>query len=84
MNPQTVINEPATASIPDNAADFDALCDQVAEIANMDNIAAIIEYADRCTVAQSRQLVTNAARVNPDIQTTRPWLQWVIDIHERD
>jgi MoxR-like ATPase len=71
-----IIMHPEKVDIPDDPATLYALATAVARKATEQNIARIIEFAERLPIEYNVLLIHDAGRINQDITKTRAWIEW--------
>ena len=76
-HPQTIINDPENAPVPDDTSALLALCGSLYRLAEDTNFDSIITYATRLRPEVGEFLVGSCIRNKPELQYTRAWVQWM-------
>ncbi len=79
-DPQTIIDNPEHALIPQNRDAQIALCGSLYRIANDVNFDAITTYAQRLGSQEIGQfMIDSCIRHKPNLQQTRAWIKWTTE-----
>jgi hypothetical protein len=75
-NPDLVLMNPETAPVPTGPAELYALAGVLARKATDQTMERLVKYANRMPAEFSVLLMTDAVTRNPDITSTRAWIEW--------
>ncbi len=75
-NPDLVLMNPETAPVPTGPAELYALAGALARKATDQTMERLVRYANRMPAEFSVLLMTDAMTRNPDITSTRAWIEW--------
>ena len=75
-HPQTVLDDPEHAVIPDNASALLALCGSLYRLADNTTIDSLVAYARRLRAEVGEFLISACVRRMPDLQRTRAFVTW--------
>ena len=75
-NPDLVLMNPETAPVPTGPAELYALAGALARKATDQTMERLVKYANRLPSEFSVLLMTDAVTRNPDITSTRAWIEW--------
>ncbi len=75
-HPKTVLNDPETAGIPDNASALIALCGALYRLADDISLDAIVTYAGRLRREIGEFLVSSCIRRDPALQHSPAFIRW--------
>jgi hypothetical protein len=75
-DPDTLLETPETAEVPDDPATLYAVCELLSEKTDVDNIPQIMTYAKRLPPEFSVLLVRDAVKANSAIVNTSDFSEW--------
>ena len=75
-HPQTVIDDPQNAPLPENASALLALCGSLYRLADDTNFESIGTYARRIRPEVGEFLIGSCVRRDPELQYTRTYINW--------
>ena len=77
-DPYLILNDPEHGPLMEEPDVQIALCSAIYRLANEGNFPQIITYAYRLTPEIGQYMIDQCLRVEPDLQHTRPWIDWVV------
>ena len=77
-NPDTIIQSPMTANVPDDPATLYALTGALGNKATVENFGNIVKYAERMPAEFSVLCVSYASRKNEELASTEAFTKWAI------
>lgn len=81
VDPALVFLQPETVPIPDDVAAQTTLCSTLAMLVERDKAEAFFRFARRLPVELASFMTQTAIHKKPEIQETRPYIEWASEVH---
>ena len=75
-HPRVVLDDPHKAPIPNEPSALLALCGSLCRYVRPETMGSLVTYAKRIRIEVAEFLISQAGRINPDVQKTRAFVQW--------